>query len=146
MQKVPRCLYCNAGSETTALKQETEKIAGLDKGFHYCSDACHQGIVTYAATVSHESNRFLLLILGAAFSFIPFVLLALLTPYHGVISSLAIAMPLILVGLVITRYPFVTPETIRFWGIRKSVAVAKRLGVGMILLGVSAAVVLWLLR
>jgi hypothetical protein len=138
MAKLSRCLYCNTGSDTITLNREKEKIAGLEKGFNYCSEACHAEILNYAARVNHESNRFLLLISGAALSFLPFLLLTLLTPYSGLFSALTTATPLILVGLVIIRYPFATPETVRYWGIRKSIFVLKRMGVVMILLGIAA--------
>ena len=101
--------------------------------------------MNYAQRVNKESNRFLLLMTGAALSFLPFLLLVFLTPCHILFSALATALPLILVGLVIIRYPFVTPETIRFWGIRKSIAVAKKSGIGMIIAGVIAASAIWMI-
>lgn len=138
-------MYCNKSTEISPLKQETGKIARPGHGFYYCSDGCHQEIVNYVDRVDRESNRFLLLILGAVLSFLPFLLLIFLTPYRTVFSSLATAMPLILVGLVIIRYPFVTPETINFWGIRRSIAVAKKAGIGMIIIGVAAAAAIWII-
>jgi len=137
-----RCLYCNKSGETSLIRQETVKIAGSNHKFYYCCDRCHHEIVNYIQKVNDASNQFLLLILGAALSFLPFLLLVFLTPYHTVFSALATAMPLILVGLVIIRYPFVTPETIKFWGIRKSLTVAKRAGIGMIISGVAAVVLI----
>jgi YHS domain-containing protein len=145
MAKQFRCLYCNASAETSPLKQETGKIAGLGHGFYFCSESCHHEIVHYAQKVNSESNRFLLLILGSSLSFLPFLLLVFLTPYHTLFSALATAMPLLLVGLVIIRYPFVTPETIKFWGIRKSIAVAKKAGIVMIIAGAIATAAIWMI-
>ena len=146
MAKHSRCLYCNVTSETKALRQETGKIGGLGHGFYYCSDVCHDEIVSYNTRVNHESNRFLLLILGASFSFSPFLLLVFVTPYPSIFSSLSVAVPLILVGMVIIRYPFATPETLKFWGIRKSVAVLKRIGVILILSGIAAGIAISTLK
>ncbi len=142
MAKQLRCLYCNTSAEKSLLRQEAGKIAGFSHKFYYCSDGCQHEIVNYIQKVNDASNQFLLLILGAALSFLPFLLLVFLTPYHTVFTALATAIPLILVGLVIIRYPFVTPETIKFWGIRKSVTVAKRTGIGMIISGVAAIVLI----
>lgn len=127
------------------LKQETGRIAGLAHGFCYCSETCHHEIVSYAQRIYNESNRFLLLILGSVLSFLPLLLLVFLTPYQHIFSALATAIPLILVGLVIIRYPFATPETVGFWGIRNSIRLAKRVGVIMILAGLSAGIAIPLL-
>lgn len=140
MVKQPRCLYCNTSAEISPLKQETGKIAGPGHVFYYCSEDCHHEIANYVQKVNAESNRFLLLILGAALSFLPFLLLVFLSIYHTIFTALSTAIPLILVGMVIIRYPFATPETVKFWGIRKSVAVLKRLGIILILSGIVSGI------
>jgi hypothetical protein len=146
MKPQPRCLYCNKGSDETALFVNQEKHTGFAASNHYyCSETCHNDAILYEKRVNEKSTRFLVLILGAALSFLPFMLMAFLTPFSKLFASLSTAFPLILVGIVIYIYPFSTPETLKLWGIRKSLRVLKWLSYILVFAGLAFGLVVYLI-
>lgn len=141
-----RCLYCNKGSDETALFVNQQKVPGFAVSkYLYCSETCHNEVLLYEKWVNEKSTRFLVLILGAALSFLPFTLLVFLTPYSKLFAALSTALPLILAGIVIYFYPFATPETVRMWGIRKSLRVLKWLSFILIFTGFAFGIVVYLI-
>lgn len=146
MNPKPRCLYCNKSSAAAPLTESTTKLTGFaSSGYYYCSEACHEGILQFDKRVKENSARFLVLITVSALSFIPLLVLSFLSEYGSVFIPLSCALPLICIGIVLIMYPFATPETNNWWGIRKSIKVVKRSGYALVLCGAVCGTIIYLL-
>ncbi len=126
-----KCTYCH--------KNATEKIpAEIDidsKEQYFCSGTCKQEIIEYINEVKKGKGLFLGLILGS-------ILIMVLA--NGIIIALKFDpqymlfvtfTALCVIGIAIIKYPFTTPQTVQWLGIKKAKILAKSLGLATIVCG-----------
>lgn len=117
-----RCIYCNK-------KSESLKIAvNKDSEFYYCSDECKDKAIEFRQ-YEKESIKFfyvgfvvlpiLAVVLAIVFSLMENVLL----------SSIMFGLVFLLMGLSIFKFPFLTPQSEKKRGIKKSIQTGRNIGV-----------------
>ena len=91
----------------------------------------------YFDAVATHGRRVMAMILGLAAVQVLCVPLALGERISEGTLGLALGGSVFLMGVVVLRYPFCTPETIQIFGARRSVGIAR--GLGCLLLGLGVA-------
>lgn len=106
-----RCAYCN------------KECYG-----QFCSEGCQNEYKRFEEYAKRHEIHFIILLFGSMLFMVPmFAFIDHAITFLGLM--------LISMGATMTAFPFCTPETNRMWGVRKSVKVARILGIAMILGG-----------
>lgn len=95
--------------------------------------------------IEKHVKRFLFLILIVILVFIVFPMLAMILNEKRLLC-LAFGVPTFLLGMVLFKYPFATPETTHKWGLKRSVTTLKIIGITLIIIGIMFQIVNLLLR
>lgn len=111
--------------------------------FYYCSETCKEEIEKFSDYVNKNAAKFLRIIVLVLFTMIFSPVIQIVTK-NELYVLLTIYVATVLLGATIIKYPFATPQTNQWMGIRKAVLVARILGV-VIMLGSIVMIVLHLL-
>ena len=117
-----KCSYC--GKQCTS-HSISNSVSGSDTVF--CSDSCRR---TYEASISRDTHRSRYMICGIIAGFI--------VMFYGIAvqSDSFLGGGIAVMGAFITLLPCATPETVRLLGYRRSKALARILGILLILVGI----------
>ncbi|MDR1404944.1 MAG: hypothetical protein LBJ20_05215 [Candidatus Methanoplasma sp.] len=122
MQPPKRCKYCNDVSEG-----------------EFCGEECEASAIEFQEYVDRYSGLFLLAAVGPILLIIPgFV-------FFDYILVFLAAMMLVL-GSTVIVFPFVTPETVSMFGVKKSIRIARWCGYSVLLMGAVFAAMFILMR
>lgn len=129
--KANRCAYCN--------KDAVEKLP-LDLGIgsanlHYCSESCKDEITKYIEEVKRYKGLFLGLILGSILIMVLVNGIIIAINQNPRLMALTTCVAVGIVGITIIIFPFSTPETVRWLGIKKARIVTRILGLILIVVG-----------
>lgn len=124
-----KCIWTNKKSED--LKEleiknlNTKKIETV-----YILPEFEQKFLEFHKFAEKYANKFLIAIMSLTFSLVFIVVLPKsIIPYF-------LSLGLFLMGILCYFFPFVTPETVKMLGIKKSIIIAKILGVIIALIGI----------
>jgi hypothetical protein len=128
-----KCIWC------AARDVELEEVRLGPEVAAVCSDACRSRAEGFVADVEAHKVHFLAGLIGLPL--LGVVLLFLLRPYDQGASGTFVVFAGM--GLVLLRYPFVTPQTVQLLGLARSVRLARWLGAACVLGGAIAAVLVY---
>lgn len=133
---MPKCSYCNKDDAENQMTLRTWVGSRQENAlFYYCSESCKNAIEEFSIYVNNNVKRFLYLILIVILAFIIFPLLAFVFKEKQILF-LGFSIPIFILGIVIRKYPFATPETSNKWGLKRSITVMKYIGIVLITLGI----------
>ncbi len=114
------CLWCNSSSDDLKQAQLTDKKGGTED-FHVCGDECETNIRRFNEYVQSHVVHFLFGIIV-----LPLLgLIPLLFHFYGLSLFLVFS----LLGAVMIKYPFATPQTVTLLGAKKSISLIKTGGI-----------------
>lgn len=129
-----KCIWCAARDVELEELHLGPEVAAV------CSDPCRSRTERFLADVEAHKLHFLAGLIGLPL--LGVALVFLLRPYdHGAAGTFVVFAGM---GLVILRYPFVTPQTVQLLGLARSVRLARWIGVACMLGGAIAAA--WVYR
>lgn len=143
----PKCIWTGRRDER-AIKVTISTLGRLasptEKTVHILPEH-EEKLRDFNSSFVKEGRTFLYWMMGTVIV-IPFLVVAglILTSLYSVPQSILLALvglPVVLIGVLMLRYPYSTPETVKWLGIAKSVKVVRWCGIGTIALG--AAITLW---
>lgn len=121
-----KCIWCNKKLE----KEEVEKNLYFRKeineeGVRFCSEECKDEYMKFCKDVEKNKNKFLAIIFGSLVIYIIGVIaLNNFTKYQDFIAGGYF----ILLGAILIRYPYGTPETNKALGIKKTIKLIRIMG------------------
>ncbi|MGE5404266.1 MAG: hypothetical protein ACM3PP_04945 [Candidatus Saccharibacteria bacterium] len=125
-----KCSYCNkAGAENKITLNTWSGIGKANRDFYYCSETCRQGIESFADFVNKNANLFIMVV---TLSVLAMSFMSVFFLY----SLLAVGCITIFLGLFIIKYPFATPQTNGWLGIKRAVGLTRILGAVLGVVGI----------
>lgn len=132
-----KCFYC--GNETTDTIS-FEGIEGIEKKQmvqYCCSNEHEEEIVKFNLFVNKNYKKFFTFMIILSLS------VAITTPLAFFVNNLMLGgfiavLPIFLIGLVIYKYPFATPQTNSKHGLKQAIKITKRIGIFFELVAVVA--------
>lgn len=98
-----------------------------------CSEECKEKLEKYKERVEKNKIKFALLLLGY---FVIYMVLQLIEAGSGGFPYISFSWLFGVLGLILVIFPFVTPQTIRLIGARKSIIFIRIIGICLMLIGV----------
>ncbi|WP_297631533.1 hypothetical protein [uncultured Clostridium sp.] len=126
-----KCIWCGKKLD----KDEVQKNlyyteSNWSESFRFCSEPCEEKFKIFMKDVEKNKNKFLIALFGSlAVYVIGIIVLSNVEVYQ---NFFAIGY-FILLGLILIRYPYGTPETNKFIGIKKTINLIRGMGVLCIL-------------
>ncbi len=133
---MPKCSFCHK-----AATEEFPLESGINlKAQYFCSEECKKEIIEYMDVVNKNGMLFLGLIFGTiVFMVIASGIVAALkfdSRYGLLMTFIALAV----VGAILIKFPYCTPETIKLIGIKKAKIIARCMGL-VFIIGASVALI-----
>ena len=97
-----------------------------------CSERCGEKLTKYKERVEKNKIKFALFLLGY---FIIYMVLLLVEAGSGGFPYISFSWLFGVLGIILFIFPFVTPQTIRIIGVRKSVILIRIIGTCLIVMG-----------
>ena len=136
-----KCSYCNKDFAESKITINAWNGTGyVNVTYFFCSEDCKNEIINSSNKVRNKAVLFLVLLIPVVLTFILFPALAILLKMKGFIY-LAFGIPIFLLGFVLFKYPFATPETNDKWGLKKSIRRLKYTGFILMAFGVLIQVI-----
>ncbi len=138
--KNTNCSWCNKQLTPEHLKQITPVSINNHSSYKICSVECRiqtEQFIRYADT---NGKRFLIMIGVVVLAYIVLTILTILLKYE-IMIAFALGIPTFLLGATLYKYPFATPETIGYWGFRKSIKVGRISGIIIMIAGIAALII-----
>jgi hypothetical protein len=130
------CSYCTKDkTENKIIVNTWHGTVRKDVTFYYCCEDCKHHIEEYAKALNKQVKQFLYLILTVVMTFILLPAVTALLKDQTLIF-IAFGVPAFLLGIVLFKYPFATPESNSKWGIKKSIKVLKSFGITLMFIGI----------
>jgi len=139
------CINCNKKDANINFQVYTWN--GLGKSnvdFVCCSEECKKEVEEFSEYVNKNAVKFLILILSGAFSFVPFLFLGVFIK-NNIFGIMSMSCPLIIIGITVIKYPFSTPETNSFFGIRKTIKLTRIIGIIFIVISILIPIIIYLI-
>lgn len=127
-----KCIWC--GKKLN--KNEIEKNLYYtelewNESFRFCSEHCEEKFKVFIKDVEKNKNKFLLMLFG---SLIIYIIGTVMLSKIEIYQNFFAVGYFILLGLILIRYPYGTPETNKFLGIKKTINLIRGIG-GLGILG-----------
>ncbi|PKM76909.1 MAG: hypothetical protein CVU90_10045 [Firmicutes bacterium HGW-Firmicutes-15] len=122
-----KCAYCNKSDVESRVSINTwDGLGRRDQDFYYCSDVCLREIEDFSEYVNQNAKRFLV--------FVGVIVLSMVFS-NGLPgnASLIVSIAGLILGILLIKYPFATPLTNQWLGIKKAVLIVRGLGFGIAL-------------
>lgn len=121
-----KCIWCGKKLD----KNEIEKNlyyteVEWNESFRFCSEHCEEKFKVFMKDVEKNINKFLLVLFG---SLIIYVIGTIILFKMEIYQNFFAAGYFALLGLIIIRYPYGTPETNKFLGIKKTINLIRGMG------------------
>ena len=132
------CMWCKSDDMSERRSYDfVEKDGGAAEQMYVCSEQCERQLADAAAMVRRGRKWFFGGLIGSLVAgLVGTILMVAVCPHFLVIAGAGAAF----LGLVLLRFPLVTPQTLLMFGFRKGLSIGRIGGVAMILLGVATAV------
>lgn len=126
-----KCIWCGKKLD----KKEVEKNLYYteiewNESFRFCSEHCEERFKVFMKDVEKNKNKFLLALFG---SLIIYVIGIIILSKMEIYQNFFAAGYFTLLGLILIRYPYGTPETNKFLGIKRTINLIRGMGVLCIL-------------
>ena len=125
---IPRCTFCHKAA-TEKFQPESNDL----KEQYFCSEECKKAIIEYIAVVNKNGMLFLGLIFGTIFLMVIANGLINALNYDSRYGLLITSIAMTVIGAVIIKFPFCTPQTVQWFGIKKAKIGARCLGFVLII-------------
>ncbi len=124
-----KCAYCHE-----EVGDPHSVVAGKEKdSLICCSDTCAEKTRSF---YNYFDQTKVFFFIGLAISMVLlFVSVILLSIKHMWNGSIFMGVSISLLGLIVLLFPFATPQTFSFLGIRKAIWVTRLIGIGVMALG-----------
>jgi hypothetical protein len=126
--KKKRCLWC--GKETGESPREiilpAKQSSSRGESAIVCSDACEQSAMETLQSVRKNGYLFLIGIVSG-------LVLAVLGGFNRALRPAGV----LVLGLTVLLFPFVTPQTVQIFGLRKGMMLGRLLGVILLVMGLT---------
>lgn len=130
---VNRCVYC----KSIATEEIPVDVVIGSGELHYCSKTCKDETKKYIEAVNKHKGLFLGLTLGTTLAMVLVNGLIIAFNLRTQLMTLTTSGAVAIIGIEIIIFPFSTPQTVQWLGIKKAKAVARILGLLLIVLGLS---------
>lgn len=130
---VNKCVYCK---KIAAEEIPVDVIIGSGE-LHYCSETCKNETKKYIEAVNKHKGLFLGLTLGSTLAMVLVNGIIIGFNLRTQLMTSTTSMAVIVIGIAIIIFPFSTPQTVQWLGIKKAKTVARILGLLLIVLGFS---------
>lgn len=121
------CSYCGNEAKDKIKLSTFNGIGKQETDFYYCCEEHKKEIENFSSYVNKNAMKFIVLILLDVFAIMLTTPLgAILKNYN--IAGIAMAVEIFLMGLLIIRYPFATPQTNQKLGLKKTIKLTKAIG------------------
>ncbi|AEV66885.1 hypothetical protein [Acetivibrio clariflavus] len=136
---MPKCSYYGNEAKQRMVLNTYSGVSKDNLQFYYCNEEHKREIEKFAEYVNKNGMKFIILML------IDLLVLTIAVPVGFALKNIYVnavltIIPLVILGFLINKYPFATPDTNRKLGIKKAVKITKIMGkvitIGAILAGV----------
>ncbi len=138
--KHTKCSWCNKLLPGEELQQSILQSSQNKIAYRMCSDKCLKQTEQFVRYIDSYGKRFLIMIGVVVFAYIILTVLSILLK-SDIMFAVALAVPTFLLGVTMYKYPFATPETVEYWGFRKSIRVVRMLGIIIMIAGFTALII-----
>ncbi|NLD47743.1 MAG: hypothetical protein GX660_11165 [Clostridiaceae bacterium] len=122
-----KCSYCGNEAKDKMVLNTYNGVGKDNLEFYYCNEEHKKEIEEFSEYVNKNAMKFIVAVLIDMFVLtvaVP-VSFALKNVYINILLTI---IPLIVLGILINKYPFATPDTNRKLGIKKAVKITKIAG------------------
>lgn len=139
MNPKPKCIWTGE-RDSRAIPVELNTVDRLsfpsEKTF-YVLPEYEQKLRDFNKRLIKNGRLFLTLIIGLTL-FLPFIaLIGMAFSFSGSIILISVGIITSLIGVVIILFPFATPETVKWIGLKKAITTARVTGIFTVLLGIA---------
>ena len=136
---MPKCSYYGNEAKQRMVLNTYSGVSKDNLQFYYCNEEHKREIEKFAEYVNKNGMKFIILML------IDLLVLTIAVPVGFALKNIYVnavltIIPLVILGFLINKYTFATPDTNRKLGIKKAVKITKIMGkvitIGAILAGV----------
>lgn len=132
-----RCIWCNSRDkqmrEIRVIVRDRFGMHPHEERFLVCSLDCEQHFTKFAAYARRFVPLFLGFILGC-------VLILMFSPIF--LPPKILPLFFVYAGVVILIFPFATPETVKIFGVRKSIMMVRGVSIFLIIIGIGLLIIL----
>jgi len=128
-----KCVYCKRIADENIL---VDLVIGSGE-LHYCSETCKYETKKHIEAVNKHKGLFLGLTLGTTLAMVLVNGLIIAFNLRTQLMTLTTSGAVAIIGIAIIIFPFSTPQTVQWLGVKNAKAVARILGLLLIVLGLS---------
>lgn len=127
-----KCIWCGKRLDNDEIEKNIYyREFDMDKSFHFCCENCKKDFIRYLNDVEKNKNKFLVGLFGLVFIYVVLNIVVSILKFEILSKGILIAFGC-LFGILLIRFPYGTPETNKWIGIKNTIKVIRVMAIFII--------------
>ncbi|WP_436513349.1 hypothetical protein [Clostridium thermobutyricum] len=128
-----KCIWCGKRLDNDEIEKNIYyRELDMDESFHFCCENCKKDFIRYLNDVEKNKNKFLVGLFGLVFIYVVLNIVVSILKFEILSKGILIAFGC-LFGILLIRFPYGTPETNKWIGIKNTIKVIRVMAIFIIL-------------
>lgn len=127
-----KCIWCGKRLDNDEIEKNIYyREFDMDESFYFCCENCKKDFIRYLNDVEKNKNKFLVGLVGLVFIYVVLNIVVSILKFEILSKGILIAFGC-LFGILLIRFPYGTPETNKWIGIKNTIKVIRVMAIFII--------------
>lgn len=127
-----KCIWCGKRLDNDEIEKNIYyREFDMDESFYFCCENCKKDFIRYLNDVEKNKNKFLVGLFGLVFIYVVLNIVVSILKFEILSKGILIAFGC-LFGILLIRFPYGTPETNKWIGIKNTIKVIRVMAIFII--------------